>query len=430
MNKHICTILSMLMLGQSVNILAQNYDSYNLGSYKTPDIKRSSLDFQFYSNGEFATNQLNKDAYLLNGMVNTEFRNYVNNRRFIGEQVFDFGIQGNSASSGTTDNDKLRSFSLNTSYSNSSKFYNSDKSFWKIGGNASLMFSNYKHNDASANKTLQFNIAPQLGIGWGRIEPVQDARQAVYILDELSKKGVITTHLSDDEVNRFAQVISSVKNKRFLDSRLHLIDEVSKVDSFLVYNGYVQESGAKYFTTLYDYWMYGCSFNRDAGSEISAEIIPQYSYSKQYGYNTWADNKGVSAKISYQYEKPVNLYWQRSAFASVTANYNHYKLHNEFDNTYDSRWGNVAAGYSFGYYPNSRTNLNLGIEESLLLNDEDKIRYRSLTNLALSAYYYISPQFRLSGNASLTYDKTNSTGMDYSNKWMGNYSLTLTYSFF
>lgn len=68
MNKHICTILSMLMLGQSVNILAQNYDSYNLGSYKTPDIKRSSLDFQFYSNGEFATNQLNKDAYLLNGM--------------------------------------------------------------------------------------------------------------------------------------------------------------------------------------------------------------------------------------------------------------------------------------------------------------------------------------------------------------------------
>ncbi len=430
MNKHICTILSMLMLGQSVNILAQNYDSYNLGSYKTPDIKRSSLDFQFYSHGEFATNQLSKDAYLLNGIADTEFKKYVNNRRFIGEQVVDFGIQGNSGSSGGIDSNKSRSFSLNTSYSNSSKFYNSDNSFWKIGGNASFMFSNYKHSDAGAYKTLQFNIAPQLGIGWGRIEPVQDARQAVYILDELSKKGVITTHLSDDEVNRFAQVISTVKNKRFLDSRLHLIDEISKVDSFLVYNGYVQESGAKYFTTLYDYWMYGSSFSRDAGSEISAEIIPQYNYNKVYAYNSWGDTKGVSAKISYQYEKPVNLYWQRSAYASAILSYSHYKLYNGFDGASDSRLANLAGGYSIGYYPNSRTNLNVGINESVILSDEDKIRYRSLTNLALSAHYYISPQFRLSGNASLTYDKTNSTGIDYSNKWMGNYSLTLTYSFF
>jgi hypothetical protein len=420
----------MLMLGQSVNILAQNYDSYNLGSYKTPDIKRSSLDFQFNSHGEFTTNQSSKDAYLLNGMVDTEFKKYVNNRRFIGEQIADFGIHGYSSSGGTTNSNKSRYFSLYTTYSNSSKIYNSDNSFWKIGGNFSFMFTNNKSDPSALYKSLQFNIAPQLGIGWGRIEPVQDARQAVYILDELSKKGVITTHLSDDEVNRFAQVISSVKNKRFLDSRLHLIDEVSKVDSFLVYNGYTQESGAKYFTTLYDYWMYGCSFSRDAGSEISAEIIPQYSYNKQYARNLWDDTKGVSAKISYKYEKPVNLYWQRSAFASVTANYSHFKLHNEFDNTYDSRWGNVAAGYSIGYYPNSRTNLNLGINESVILNDEDKIRYRSLTNLALSAYYYISPQFRLSGNTSLTYDKTNSMRTDYSNKWMGNYSLTFTYSFF
>ena len=110
--------------------------------------------------------------------------------------------------------------------------------------------------------------------------------------------------------------------------------------------------------------------------------------------------------------------------------YSHDKLYNEFGYTSDYRSANVAGGYSIGYYPNSRTNLNLGINESGILHDEDKIRYRSLTNLALSAYYYISTQFRLSGNANLTYDKTNSTGIDYSKKWKGNYSLTLTYSFF
>jgi hypothetical protein len=420
----------MLMLGQSINILAQNYDSYNLESYKTPDIKRTSLDFQFNSHGELATNESYKVAYQLNGMVNTEFKNYVNNRRFIGEQEVDVEFQGNSSSAGTTESNKSRSFSLNTLYSNSSKFYNSDNSFFKIGGNASFMFSNYKHSDAGAYKTLQFNIAPQLGIGWGRIEPVQDARQAVYILDELSKKGVVTTHLSDDEVNRFAQVISAVKNKRFLDSRLRLIDEVSKVDSFLVYNGYVQESGAKYFTTLYDYWMYGCSFSRKAGSEISAEINPWYSYKNQYTYNRWNDIKGISARTSYQYEKPVNLYWQHSAYASVGLSYRHDRLYNEFDGTCDIRMASVAGGYSIGYYPNSRTNLNLGLEESVLLVDEDKIHYRSITKLVLSAYYYISPQFRLSGNANLTYYKNDLSGAERINDWIGNYSLTLTYSLF
>lgn len=430
MNKHICTILSMLMLGQSVNILAQSYDSYNLGSYKTPDIKRSSLDFQFDSHGEFTTNQFYKDEYQLNGMVNTKFKNYVNNRRFIGEQVVDVEFQGNSSFGGTTDSNKSRSFSLNTLYSNSSKFYNSDNSFFKIGGNSSFMFNIDKTGSVALYKSLQFNISPQVGFGWGRIEPAQDARQAVYILDELSKKGVITTHLSDDEVNRFAQVISTVKNKRFLDSRQHLIDEVSKVDSFLVYNGYVQESGAKYFTTLYDYWMYGCSFSRKAGSEISAEINPWYNYKNQYTYNRWNDIKGISARISYQYEKPVNIYWQRSAYASAGLTYSHNRLYNEFDGISDTRMASVAGGYSIGYYPNSRTNLNLGLDESVLLIDEDKIHYRAVTQLVLSAYYYISPQFRLSGNASLTYYNTNLTGIDYSNKWMGNYSLTLTYSLF
>ena len=112
------------------------------------------------------------------------------------------------------------------------------------------------------------------------------------------------------------------------------------------------------------------------------------------------------------------------------ANYSRYKLHNDLYDAINSRSANLAGGYSIGYYPNSRTNLNLGINESVILNDEDKIRYRSLTNLALSANYYISPQFRLSGNTSLTYYKNNLTGIDNLNEWVGNYSLTLTYSFF
>ena len=95
-------------------------------------------------------------------------------------------------------------------------------------------------------------FAPKLGLGFGRIEDVTDARQAIYMLEALHKNGVLSRQLSNEEVVALAQKISSEKNKRFFDSRLHKIDEISAVDSFFVASKALSKNDASYFTALYD----------------------------------------------------------------------------------------------------------------------------------------------------------------------------------
>ena len=74
---------------------------------------------------------------------------------------------------------------------------------------------------------MLLNFTPSIGWGIGRIENVTDARQAIYILEDFKKNGILSRDLTKDELFEFAQLISTVKNKRFLDSRLHRIDEIT-----------------------------------------------------------------------------------------------------------------------------------------------------------------------------------------------------------
>lgn len=436
MKKQLYTTLGALIISITFSTHAQNYDDYSLKSYKTPDIKRALLDFKFNSNGSFNVSSDNSDkkTFQLDGVLESNFNRYVNTRKLISEQQAYIGVTGNKTNDNENSNTK-RTMQFNSSFQNSCKHYSLNNFFWSTGGNIDFSYYNTKtSSEDSSYRNLYLSISPMLGIGIGRIEPVQDARQAVYILDDLSKKGILTTKLSNEEINRFSQVISSVKNKRFLDSRLHLIDEISCVDSFLVNNNYLKKSGAGYFTTIYDDWLYGDLFQRGSGFEISSQVKPLYIHSKA-SYDEKSTNwAGISALISVKYEEPINLYWQQSA--NLLAEYDYSAIIDSRDGggDLDQRSGQLLGSYKIGYYPNSRTNLNFGISENLKFTrfGTPETYYSSITNFDLSAYYYLSPQLRLAGNIDLNYNKTDNSGvLDQLNyKWHGSYYLTLTYSLF
>lgn len=96
---------------------------------------------------------------------------------------------------------------------------------------------------------------------------------------------------------------------------------------------------------------------------------------------------------------------------------------------------NLNARYGFGYYPNSRTNINLGVEELLswnkLANKDADLGSDSYvgthTSLYLDLYYYFSPQLRLAAEGNLGYQYSDLYAY---NSWTGNFVLTLTYSLF
>jgi len=280
-------------------------------------------------------------------------------------------------------------------------------------------------------KEFVFDISPRIGIGYGRIETVRDARQAVYIANALAKKNVLTRNLSDDELFKLSQIISSVKNKRFLDSRLRLIEEITTVDSFFENNDLLADNGATYFTTLYDMWQYGDLFLRQSGYEIAFSV---------YTYNRYVNEKYIphsptnhdmiynlfqqSMNLNFSYEKPYRLNWQHSLSANVTGSIHSTSVQNKpaANNNKNNTKSNsfLAIGhYSFGYYPNTRTNIRLTTAQQLSKNIYDDDRQIMSFSSALSAnlYYYFSPNLRLTGDYTIHYSPSRLKGDEvyYSN---------------
>jgi len=317
------------------------------------------------------------------------------------------------------------------------------------------------HTNTSANNSIYAGITPAFGIGIGRIESVKDARQAIYILDDLSKRSSLTRHLSDDEIFKFSQLISKVKNKRFLDARLHKIDEISTVDSFLVDNNLLSKSDATYFTTLYDNWENGANFERNSGQIFEIILSPSANWSNrddQYDISnpvssiwTKQNNYNYSADLSfnYNYAKQMNLNWENNFNVSLSGASGYFEdkystnegIENVRVNSYNNNSISFLGIYSIGYYPNSRTNLTAGLHQYLKqifnngISDNSSFNYfDSQTILRFSAVYYVSPQLSLTGDASIGdfYEQTtfSSETSNNTNRLGANFSATLKYSFF
>lgn len=266
----------------------------------------------------------------------------------------------------------------------------------------------------------------QVGVGKGRLESVEDARQAIYILDNLTKRGVLTRKLTNDEIFTLSQLISTVKNKRFFDSRLHLIEEITRVDSFFVHRELLRNSDASYFTTLYDYWQHGALFERLSGKEFhsfisgeiniskyevkSSEVTVPHLYDNQYRNLHWINQ--------FSYEKPINPYWQNSLSIRLMTGYLQQHLYRPGP---DTSWeknlnSSLSGSYSWDYYPNSRTNFSMRISQQFTyahaISPFDGERtyenggkiFNTATSLGGSLNYYISPQLRLSASISSLFE--------------------------
>ncbi|MBM3421265.1 MAG: hypothetical protein FJY11_09035 [Bacteroidetes bacterium] len=161
---------------------------------------------------------------------------------------------------------------------------------------------------------------------------MQDARLAIYILEDLHKAGKIEALPSDEVVIEMAREISSIKRKRILDSRLRKIEELMVIDAFLKDKGIVAETDMEYAALINDNWDYSSGPERLSGYNLSAGLInrletsrqlrsliilpaypaPGITYETHYNRYTY----GVTAQLAYH--KPIDLYWQLSAFAETS----------------------------------------------------------------------------------------------------------------
>lgn len=417
-------------------------DQFNLSDYQLPELKRRTLDFGFNLNG---TNSVRRNEHLLlsekvwNDNFSTQFQSHY--RYFLNspelQQELDAEVDFSYNFSKRNQDDQLsyRNERVNPSFALSSvnrKYFN-ERGFGEINANFYIYYRGssfltrqlppYTVSETEQENTqtrLVFHLP--LKIGKGRIEPVQDARQAVYIFDELARLARVSEEKSDEEILELARLISRIRNERFFDTRHKRIYELQQLDSFLLVNNHIIEYDATYFATLADYWAYGNAPERHSGSRISMVLVPGYAYSESFYLYEVNDEEALVYRernkirkpgfviyggVEYQREKPINLAWQNSLEANAHLGLLSQKQKTLLDETSTTHpHMHLVLHHTFGYFPNTRTHMTFGYSARYVHffdGTEDENEYGFRVGPRFEAGYYFSPQLRISMSAAAYY---------------------------
>lgn len=162
-------------------------------------------------------------------------------------------------------------------------------------------------------------------LGVGRINQVQDARQTLYILDDLKEKELLNNYPDSSKIVELAQLFTKLKNDRFLDDREKKIYQITQIDSFFQANNLVKNANATYFTLLNDNWdncgtperqsgnrfMLGAEGNYKHQVSESSTTYFDYNNNNYKGYqNSYTNNYQYGFFIKHQWHYPANLKWQ------------------------------------------------------------------------------------------------------------------------
>jgi hypothetical protein len=451
----IALLLASLVLFSVKTSIAQN-TTFKISDYKNPDYFYQTLDLNFRL-GNSLSGSKNAGAYnsseksfSFNSNAGGAYSRYLNSAKAQGDLSINLNASLNSGSDNSNSTTYPYDYKGN-SFSHSEglnlvglhRFYNQKQNFIEING--SLSISNwYNSSDDkrffadTANSSQEYSdkgfknsIAGSFLIGKGRIEQVQDAQMAMYLLDDLYKLNREKRALSDQDVNNLAQLITRLKYKRFFDYRLRKIAEITAIDSLMQKNGIISSADAAYFTSLNDNWNYANNPRRDNGHRLYTGLEANFGYNYQsyYQRNIIPDdltventNKyksaGLFMVLGYTYEKPTSRIWQNSV--SVEGGFGiHQRNENVtfrndpnpeietklYTQSFPSAY--LSGNYGFGYYPTSRTwmtfnwQLNCswdknkeGETKSEMKDSENDIF--TTTGPQLNAYYYLSEKLRLS----------------------------------
>ena len=493
-------MVSMVILSAQTTI-AQN-TTFKLSDYKNPNYLYQTLELNFdlnnrvssFTNKSFITNF--HSNYSLRSNAGARYSSYGNSSKSQSEYLISFDGGIHSLGNYNTLDPKILETKSNSFNHNENlviaglkRFYNEKQNYFEFNGSFSTTYNGISMNNkfvnadtltASIKSNSNYsgnNVSGAFLIGKGRIEQVQDARLAMYLLDDLHRLNRDKRSASDEDVLALAHLITSLKYKRFFDSRFRKIAEITAIDSFLQSNKIAGTPDAAYFTSLTDNWNYAINPVRNSGRRMFTGIEADFNYN--FNENNLDDkltNQNISeatleqqggsifAIVGLNCEKPLSLIWQKTVNfkAGIGSNYNlqsntisvsNPDSTNDI-NTYSQGFPSVklTADYGYGYYPNSRTwliaswQLSSGYEKIMVgTSREDKKNsnnhFYANTGPRVQAYYYLSEKLRLqftfNGEFSFTNTKlTNAIAppeMEKNTKiirWNQNLSAALTYSLF
>jgi len=447
----VACLLIVIAFFASKSLSAQT-PAFKLSDYKNPDYLYQTLDLNFDLNSglildKIYTNSITSDkTFSLNSGAGAIYSRYVNTPKTQAElhTSFDVGF-GSSSYHRNRDTIDFNGTSANYSHQEALQFwgikriYNAKQNYIEFDGGINTFYQSYNYSSEfffrdtintsyeGYQRRFTADLRGSVIIGKGRIEQVQDARLAMYILEDLQKLNREKRLASDEDVLAFAREITLLKYKRFFDNRLRKIAEITAIDAFLQKNGLAGTSDAAYFTALNDNWDFANNPVRNSGKRIYAGLDANYifnylnAYSEHHvPYNELDENThentqgGLFLVFGIDYEKPKSLIWQNSSSFRISAGMESRMVTEKASDIADeSNYYitaipalNLAADYGFGYYPNSRTWLtfrwwmlcgwNKEMDGDTKEGKEDfQNIFYSYTGPQFNAYFYLSEKLRL-----------------------------------
>lgn len=409
----------MLFLLLTLPAVAQ-YENYDLKTYSHPDYTRKSLDIDMNSAGKFYRND-DANSQNLSGLFSYSYNNIRMSRKV--QDNTNMGVIGNikRMKLDSVSYQKSRMYDVGVFYNQKAHYYIDRLRFIEISPRAVLGYNNTKNNTPSTDnfdqrkKNFSHEVEIDIGFGKGRIENVTDARQAIYILEDLSEKKILKRQLSTNEINELAQEMAITKNKRHFDARQKAIDELTHINDFLIAKGYIDTvNTADYFLSLSDYWENGDLEPRNAGRRVKIGVAPTFIFkqnSVSYEKSHLPKEKSTDTKwggtlyFDYTNENPLNLKWQR--YINVGLRSGLYRWRSAARNQFLSH---AYGEFGVGYFVDTRTYIEGLIHQSLYWGftpskgeSGKENTLESYTTLAIKGYYYISSRVKLHGEYNLSY---------------------------
>jgi len=459
----------------TANLNAQ-INSFDLSTYINPVFKLQMLNFNFNLSGNGSNQQYsnanspNYSSFYMTGNAGVTYELIKNNENFQGSDLLTLSTGGNkqNQTDGTNWLSKEEDYTSNLHYAGANRFYFAPKQFFEmdlqINANQYFYNNNFIDNNNTnfSNTTIyhqsNLNIDIPLLYGIGRVEQVQDARLAAYILDDLSKKGKFGKQITNSDILEFAKLISKLKNTRFFDSRIYYMQELAAVDSFLRTNDLLKDD-IQSFGIINDDWGYGAGPSRASGSRFSFGIEPAFGFSHTDYYLPFVNNTiyEIYADLNYVYNRPINLYWQNDF--NISTKFGLFKTSPKpIGDTQKGENLLISPGYALGWYPNTRTsiyfNVNGNYDRDFYTSTNGTYGNQNLSSyylygaLGLTLQYYFSPQLQLNASYSFQYYfykngyqndmyifATNNFGNTnynpgFQSKAYNTFNITLTYSLF
>ncbi|MCF8357228.1 MAG: hypothetical protein K9H26_00620 [Prolixibacteraceae bacterium] len=247
-------VVGILFLSLEPQSLFSQESEFDLKGYKTTDYARSSLELQFDLTEQAGITTSTTDNLIV---VETEatnkqsnfgldldlnYSNIVLSKNKVLEYGVNLILNNSFLKKASQQSDSVIRFSTLQQFSVNNQlyaFYNSDfyyttknRNFFKYGGEISIQPAysfNKKETEVLSEKVnetgpdIETRISFDIGHGYGRIENVEDAVEAMYILNDLSNDGLLIRPYTDHDVTGMADKITLIRKERYFDFRLTII---------------------------------------------------------------------------------------------------------------------------------------------------------------------------------------------------------------